>query len=104
MVRGIEMDHRGNIWVKHLRKGLFRLRISPDLKRVEDLKMYMELGDVKDGNFSLFKINGRVVFSNGKAFYAYEDMTDSIIPYEVMNEQLPELKGINDVSHAGGHM
>ena len=104
MVRGIEMDHRGNIWVKHLRKGLFRLRISPDLKRVEDLKMYMELGDVKDGNFSLFKINGRVVFSNGEAFYTYEDMTDSIIPYEVMNEQLPELKGINDVSHAGGHM
>lgn len=104
MVRGIEMDHRGNIWVKHLRKGLFRLRISPDLKRVEDLKMYMELRDVKDGNFSLFKINGRVVFSNGKAFYTYEDMTDSIIPYEVMNEQLPELKGINDVSHAGGHM
>lgn len=104
MVRGIEMDHRGNIWVKHLRKGLFRLRISPDLKRVEDLKMYMELGDVKDGNFSLFKINGRVVFSNGKAFYTYEDMTDSIIPYEVMNEQLSELKGINDVSHAGGNM
>lgn len=104
MVRGIEVDHRGNIWIKHLRKGLFRLRISPDLKRVEDLKMYMELGDVKDGNFSLFKINGRVVFSNGKAFYTYEDMTDSIIPYEVMNEQLPELKGINDVSHAGGNM
>ncbi|MBS6237959.1 MAG: hypothetical protein KH897_06155 [Bacteroides sp.] len=104
MVRGIEMDHRGNIWVKHLRKGLFRLRISQDLKRVEDLKMYMELGDVKDGNFSLFKINGRVVFSNGKAFYTYEDMTDSIISYEVMNEQLPELKGINDVSHAGGNM
>lgn len=104
MVRSIEMDHRGNIWVKHLRKGLFRLRISPDLKRVEDLKVYMELGDVKDGDFSLFKINGRVVFSNGKAFYTYEDMTDSIIPYEVMNEQLPELKGINDVSHAGGNM
>lgn len=104
MVRGIEMDHRGNIWVKHLRKGLFRLRISQDLKRVEDLKMYMELGDVKDGNFSLFKINGRVVFSNGKAFYTYEDMADSIISYEVMNEQLPELKGINDVSHAGGNM
>lgn len=104
MVRGIEMDHRGNIWIKHLRKGLFRLQISPDLKRVEDLKVYMELGDVKDGNFSLFKINGRVVFSNGKAFYTYEDMTDSIIPYEVMNEQLPELKGINDVSNAGGNM
>lgn len=104
MVRGIEVDHRGNIWIKHLRKGLFRLRIASNLKRVEDLKVYMELGDVKAGNFSLFKINGRVVFANGKAFYTYEDMTDSIIPYEVMNEQLTELKGINNVSHAGGNM
>lgn len=104
MVRGIEVDHRGNIWIKHLRKGLFRLRIASNLKRVEDLKVYMELGDVKAGSFSLFKINGRVVFANGKAFYTYEDMTDSIIPYEVMNEQLTELKGINNVSHAGGNM
>lgn len=48
----------------------------------------MELGDVKDGDFSLFKINGRVVFSNGETFYTYEDMNDSIIPYESMNEQL----------------
>ena len=66
MVREIEMDPQGNIWVKHLRKGLFRFRINPDLKRVEDVRTYMELGDVKDGDFSLFKINGRVVFSNGE--------------------------------------
>lgn len=103
MIRDLEVDHRGNIWVRHLRKGLFRLRITLDMKRVEEFKVYMELGDVNDGNFSLFKINGRVVFSNGKVFYTYEDMTDSIIPYEVMNEQLSELKGINDVSHAGGN-
>ena len=70
------------------RKGLFRFRINPDLKRVEDVRTYMELGDVKDGDFSLFKINGRVVFSNGEMFYTYEDMNDSIIPYESMNEQL----------------
>ena len=104
MVREIEMDPQGNIWVKHLRKGLFRFRINPDLKRVEDVRTYMELGDVKDGDFSLFKINGRVVFSNGEMFYTYEDMNDSIIPYESMNEQLADLKGIHSVSHAKGNL
>ena len=104
MVREIEMDPQGNIWVKHLRKGLFRFRINPDLKRVEDVRTYMELGDVKDGDFSLFKINGRVVFSNGETFYTYEDMNDSIIPYESMNEQLADLKGIHSVSHAKGNL
>lgn len=29
-------------------------------------------------------------------------MTDSIVPYETMNEQLMELKGIKTVSHANG--
>lgn len=104
MVRNIEVDHQGNIWAEHLRKGLYRFRISPDMKRVEDLTKYIDLGGVKDSRFALFKINGRVVFSNGEAFYTYEDMNDSIVPYEVMNTQLAELKGIQAVDHAYGNL
>ena len=78
MVRHIEVDHQGNIWAKHLRNGLYRFRIDPDMKRVGDIRKYNNLGNVKGGSFTLFKINGRVVFSNGEAFYTYEDMTDSI--------------------------
>ncbi len=102
MVRHIEVDHQGNIWAKHLRNGLYRFRIDPDMKQVKDVRKYEGLGEVKGGSFTLFKINGRVVFSNGEYFYTYEDMTDSIVPYETMNEQLMELKGIKTVSHANG--
>lgn len=97
MARNIEVDHQGNIWIEHMRRGLYRLRISSDLKRVEHLKKYMRLGQIENSRFALFKINGRVVFSNGNAFYTYEDMKDSIVPYKVMNEQLSELKGIHSV-------
>ena len=72
------------------------------MKQVKDVRKYESLGEVKGGSFTLFKINGRVVFSNGEYFYTYEDMTDSIVPYETMNEQLMELKGIKTVSHANG--
>ena len=102
MVRHIEVDHQGNIWAKHLRNGLYRFRIDPDMKQVKDVRKYEGLGEVKGGSFTLFKINGRVVFSNGEYFYTYEDMTDSIVPYETMNEQLMELKGIKTVSRANG--
>lgn len=103
MIRNLEMDHQGYIWAEHLRKGLYRLRISPDLERVEDVRAYEQLGDVKDSRFAVFKINGRVVFSNGEGFYTYEDMSDSIVPYNVMNQQLKELKEILSVNHAYGH-
>ena len=102
MIRHIEVDHQGNIWAKHLRNGLYRFRIYSDMKQVKDVRKYESLGEVKGGSFTLFKINGRVVFSNGEYFYTYEDMTDSIVPYETMNEQLMELKGIKTVSHANG--
>ena len=102
MIRPIEVDHPGYIWAKHLRNGLYRFRIDSDMKQVKDVRKYESLGEVKGGSFTLFKINGRVVFSNGEYFYTYEDMTDSIVPYETMNEQLMELKGIKTVSHANG--
>lgn len=102
MIRHIEVDHQGNIWAKHLRNGLYRFRIDPDMKLVKDVRKYESLGEVEGGSFTLFKINGRVVFSNGEYFYTYEDMTDSIVPYETMNEQLAELREIKTVSRASG--
>lgn len=103
MVRSLEMDHQGYIWAEHLIKGLYRFKISQNLEWVEDVKAYEQLGNIKDSRFALFKINGRVTFSNGEEFYTYEDMNDSIVPYKVMNEQLGELKGILYVNHAYGN-
>lgn len=62
MIRHIEVDHQGNIWAKHLRNGLYRFRIDPDMKLVKDVRKYESLGEVEGGSFTLFKINGRVVF------------------------------------------
>lgn len=96
----IECDHQGNVWVEHWQKGLYRLKINNRLDAVESLRAYMTLGNVSDSRFTLFKINGRIVFSNGEGFYTYEDMNDTIVPYTSMNEQLGELKNIHSVMHA----
>lgn len=102
MIRRIEEDHRKNLWGQHLRNGLYRFSLDADMKRVVNVRRYDKLGDSDEGKLSVFKINGRVVFSNGENFYTFEDMTDSIVPYESMNTQLSALKGIRDCVHAGG--
>lgn len=104
MASHIEIDHQNNIWVEHWQKGLYRLRLNSRLDAVDNLKTYMELGEVTDSRFTLFKINGRVVFSNGDYFYTYEDMNDTIIPYASMNEQLHELKNIHSVTPVKGNL
>lgn len=95
MIRKIEVDHLGNIWAKHWQKGIYHLRISDDLHCIKEIKNYQELGNNKTSFTSLFKVNGRVVFSDGLMFYTYEDLNDSIVPYDAMNQQLPELKNIH---------
>lgn len=37
MAKNIEVDAHGNIWVQHMRKGLYRLRLDEELKQVTDL-------------------------------------------------------------------
>ena len=52
----------------------------------------------------MFKVNGRVAFSDGRNFYTYDDMADSIIPYKAMNEQLATLRGIHTVDVMKGDL
>lgn len=103
MASHLEIDHQNNVWVEHWQKGLYRLRINSTLDAVDNVRTYMALGEVTDSRFTLFKINGRVVFSNGDYFYTYEDMNDTIVPYTSMNDQLSELKNIHSVVHFKGN-
>lgn len=43
MAKNIEVDPHGNIWVQHMRKGLYRVRLDEALKQVTDLKQYDSL-------------------------------------------------------------
>lgn len=99
MAKNVEVDHRENIWVEHMRKGLFRVKLDEKLTKVIDIRHYEQLDRNHPEKCTLFKINGRVSFSDRSKFYTYDDMLDSIIPYKAMNEQLHEIKGVNSVNY-----
>ena len=91
--RFIEADHLGNIWIGHSIKGLYRLCLSESLLKVTEKQFF----DQKDGLFSnanirVFKIANRVVFSDGKKLFTWDDLNRKIIPYTLLNSKIQEFK------------
>lgn len=91
LIRSFEVDHLENVWAEHMHKGLYRFRLSKDLDSAMDIRYFNALQGTKDAKISVFKIGGRIVFSDRNRFYTYEDIQDTIIPYTLLNEQLPDL-------------
>ena len=96
--RFMEADHLGNIWVGHIIKGLYRLRLSDKLDSVTEKNVY----GVKDGlpsnfNIRVFKISNRVVFSNGEKFFTWDDLNQKIIPYSDFNSAINEFQSATSI-------
>lgn len=92
LIKNIEIDHAGNIWAGHMYKGLYRLKLDQDLKKVVETESYLSFDSTQVSTFRpirVMKLRGRIVFSDGKNFYTYDDMAQQIIAYEHLNSDLP---------------
>lgn len=100
LAASIETDSEGYIWVKHLRKGIYRLQLDKDMQNLKVTKEINRLGNIENGNYCLGKINGEIVMTNGTAFYKYVPSSDSIVPHTALNRQANILEGIHSIRHA----
>ncbi len=87
-IRYIEIDYTGTIWASHLHQGLFAIRLTPDLKKIENIRTINTLNQVNEFPINVFSINNRVVFTDKTGFYTYDDIRKMIVPYEELNESL----------------
>lgn len=89
-VRQFEVDYSGNIWAAHMSLGIYKIELSRDLKKVEKYTYIKSLSD-EENNASLMhvmKIRGRVVLSDSKRTYTYDDINQRIIPFVQLNSIL----------------
>lgn len=93
LIRNLEVDHTGNIWAGHMYKGVYRLKLSADLEKVTEIENYLSL-DTTQGKplkpVKVMKLRGRVLFTDSERFYTYDDISRQIIPFEPLNNDLPE--------------
>ncbi len=100
--RYVEQDHKGNIWVSHAYKGLYRITISPNLKKTTSIKYYDEKNGLPSSfNINTFNLENRVVFSSDSGFYLYDDISNRFSKYTELNNKLGGFSNANKIIKAG---
>ncbi|WP_316791437.1 two-component regulator propeller domain-containing protein [Pedobacter frigoris] len=100
--RYVEQDARGDIWVSHAYKGLYKLTLSADLKKVISTKSYNEKNGLpSDYNINIFTIENRLIFSSAKGFFIYDEISNRFSLYQELNKELGGFSSSNKIIQAG---
>ncbi|RZM28640.1 MAG: transcriptional regulator [Pedobacter sp.] len=100
--RYVEQDARGDIWVSHAYKGLYRLTLSPDFKRVVS-STYLDEKNGLPGSFNInvFTFENKLIFSSDEGFYNYDDISNKFSKYTALNKELGSFATSNKIIPAG---
>lgn len=75
--RIMAQDNAGNVWVAHPYRGVYRIKLNLEEKRVDYIKLYnSKNGFPSDLYIHVFKIGDGVVFTAEHGVYAYNAKTD----------------------------
>lgn len=92
LIKSFEVDPAGNIWASHMFKGIYRLRLDETLRQVKEEEYIGFLDDTQqESTIHVMKLRGRIVLTDGRKFYTYEDLSRRIVPYEGLNRDYPWL-------------
>lgn len=99
LIYQLEQDHVGNIWATHMYKGVYKLRLDEQLKRVASREFHtiLDSTETETKPIRTMKLKGRIVFTNGKKFYTYDDISQKIILYSQLNHDLPLLADTRNI-------
>ncbi|MCX2583433.1 ligand-binding sensor domain-containing protein [Pedobacter sp. MR22-3] len=100
--RFIEQDNKGDIWVGHAYKGLYKLTLNSDYTKVISTKYFDERNGLPGNyNINIFNLENRIVFSSDKGFYTYDELSNKFTSYEVLNKKLESFAASNNIIQAG---
>ncbi|MET0572725.1 MAG: triple tyrosine motif-containing protein [Pedobacter agri] len=100
--RFIEQDHKGDIWVAHAYKGLYKLTLNSDYTKVTSTKYFDERNGLPGNyNINIFNLENRIVFSSDRGFYTYDELSNKFTPYDVLTKSLGSFETSNKIISAG---
>lgn len=100
----IETDHQDYLWAAHTHKGVFRIALNEQLTSPTSLQYYgKNEGFPTETGIRLAKIENRIVFTTGELLYTYDDLNDTIVPYERLNKKLGKFKAARNIIRAGNN-
>jgi DNA-binding CsgD family transcriptional regulator len=101
--RYVEQDDKGQIWVSHAYKGIYKVTLSSDLKKATGVKYYdNRYGLPGSYNINVFKLDNRIIFSSDSGFYVYDEISDHFYKYQQLNKKLGSFASSNKIISAIG--
>jgi DNA-binding CsgD family transcriptional regulator len=92
LIKNLEIDYAGNIWAGHMYKGVYRLKLDSGFKKVIEMESYLSFDSTQVSTYrpiKVMKLRGRIVFADGDRFFTYDDIEHKIIPFGLLNNDLP---------------
>lgn len=101
--RYVEQDNKGQIWVSHAYKGIYKVTLSSDLKKATSVKYYdKRYGLPGSYNINVFNLDNRIIFASDSGFYVYDEISDRFYKYQQLNKKLGSFAVSNKIIQALG--
>ncbi|MBS0000570.1 MAG: hypothetical protein KFF73_16440 [Cyclobacteriaceae bacterium] len=95
-----ELDFQGNIWGNHATKGIFKIKLNEAVDSVRSFEYIgKKVGLPIERNLFVAKLENRIVFTTGEMIYTYDDLADTIISYQQLNQQVMEYSKAKRIIH-----
>lgn len=91
-ISSVIIDYQGTIWASHLQHGLYAIKLSDDLEAIAEQQYFDSFNDDGPLPIRVSSVSGRVVFSDAKQIWTYDDIKKTIVPYNELNEILGTFK------------
>lgn len=101
-VQSFELDNDGHIWAGHSNSGLFRITPEDGFRSVREVVFLPSPDSVTAAKTGVFKVNDRIVFTDGRRCYAYDGIRDEIVPYDRLNGAMGRFSAAKRIVRAGG--
>lgn len=100
--RFVEQENRGQVWISHPYKGLYKLVLDDTAGTVISKKYYDSKSGLPDSyQINVFSLQGKAVFATDSGFYSYDEINDRFNRYDVLNRKLGSFSGSNKIIPAG---
>lgn len=104
LIRYIEIDHLNNLWASHMRRGVYKLKLNDKQDSVLHIRYFGKNSIFnKEYGVHVFKVENQIVFTTGEKLFTYDDINDSILPYDRLNDNLEKYAGCHRIINAGNH-
>lgn len=99
--RYVETDQKGNFWVSHAYKGLYKLNLNADLSSVKTAKSYDQKNGLPNSyHIGIFNLEKQLVFTTDEGFYVYDEISDRFSKYTSLNRMLGSFAASNKIIKA----